>query len=73
VAGAKAAVAGAKAAVAGAKAAVVKAEEAGARAEEAVLRQARADIVFAPNAGREQPINWGLPAMNSNAPSAERP
>jgi hypothetical protein len=43
------------------------------KGEEAVLRQARAVIAFAPTVVKEQPINWGVPVMIRNAPSAERP
>ena len=39
--------------------------------EAVVLRQARAGIVFALTVGQRFPINWDLPAMNSNVQSAE--
>lgn len=42
-------------------------------AGEAVLRQARAAIVFAPPVGKERPIKWGSPVMNSNAQSVVPP
>ena len=42
-------------------------------AVEVVLRQALVDIVFAPTAVKEQPINWGLPVISRNAQNAERP
>ena len=42
-----------------------------AKGEEAVLRQVLADIAFAPNVARKQPINLGALVMNKNAPSAE--
>jgi hypothetical protein len=42
-------------------------------AREVVLRQARAAIVFAPTVGKEQPINWGFPVINSNAQSVVQP
>ena len=42
-------------------------------AREAVLRQDRAAIVFAPTAGKKQPINWGSPVMNSNAQNVVPP
>jgi hypothetical protein len=47
----------------------VKAVVAGAR--EVVLRQAPADTASARTVGKECLINWGLPAMSSNALSAE--
>jgi len=41
--------------------------------EAVVLRQAQAGIVFVQAAGKEQSINWGRLAMNSNVPSAALP
>jgi hypothetical protein len=40
---------------------------------EVVLGPARVDIAFAPTVGKEQPIRWGAPVTNRNAPSVERP
>jgi hypothetical protein len=53
-------------AAAGAEAAVDKGEV-------VVLGPARVDIAFAPTAVKEQPIRWGAPVTNRNAPSVERP
>jgi hypothetical protein len=53
--------------------AAVGAEGAVDKGEEVVLRPARADIAFAPTAVKEQPIRWGAPVTNRNAPSVERP
>ncbi len=39
--------------------------------EAVVLQQAQAGIVFVQAAGKEQSINWGRLAMNSNALNAE--
>ena len=41
--------------------------------EVVVLRQVPADTASARTVGKECLINWGLPAMSSNAPSAEPP
>jgi hypothetical protein len=52
------------------------AAEAGAEAAEAgeaVLLQAPGDIVFAPTAVKDRPINWGAPVMSSHVPNAGRP
>ena len=43
------------------------------KGEEVVLGPARTDIAFAPTAVKEQPIRLGVPVMNRNAPSVERP
>jgi hypothetical protein len=52
----------------------VKVEEGVAdKGEEEVLRPALVDIAFAPTVVKKHPINWGAPAMNKNAQSAEQP
>jgi hypothetical protein len=60
-------------AAARAEGAVDKGEVVVDKGEEVVLRLARADIVFAPTAVKEQPIRWEAPVTNRNAPSVERP
>ena len=42
-------------------------------AGEVVLGQVRVDFASAPTAVNEQPMNWELPVMSRNVPSAERP
>jgi hypothetical protein len=42
-------------------------------AGEVVLGQVRVDSASAPTAMNEQPMNWELPVMSRNVPSAERP
>lgn len=49
------------------------AAEAVARVEEVALREARAGIASVPSVESGQPINSAIPAMISNAQSAERP
>ncbi len=42
-------------------------------AGEVVLGQVRVDFASAPTAVNKQPMNWELPVMSRNVPSAERP
>ncbi len=42
-------------------------------AGEVVLGQVRVDFASAPTAVKKQPMNWELPVMSRNVPSAERP
>ena len=42
-------------------------------AGEVVLGQVRVDSASAPTAVNKQPMNWELPVMSRNVPSAERP
>ena len=50
-----------------------EAEEVADKGEGVVLGPARAEIASAQTAVKEQPIRWGTPVMNKNAPSVERP
>ena len=58
---------------AAAKEVLVRVKEEEAVAWEEVLRQGRGAIAFAPIVGKNPPINWGPPAMNSNVQNAAPP